>query len=82
MFPYIIFVLYNIMYIYYFTNGFTKVIEHFSDVLLLFIVNVFHNIFQSFKNIYFVFSGLSLFFCIYFSLYPLCSLCAFVVSNN
>ena len=43
MFTYIIFVLYNILYIYHFTNVFTRVIEHFPNVLLMVIVNIFHN---------------------------------------
>ena len=46
MFTYIIFVLYNIIYLYYITNVFTIVIEHFSNILLMFIVNVFDNSFS------------------------------------
>ena len=45
MFAHIIFVLYNIIYINHFTNVFTRVIEHFPNVLLMVIVNVFHNLF-------------------------------------
>ena len=45
MFTYIIFILYNIIYIYHFTNVFTQVIEHFPNVLLMVIVNVSHNLF-------------------------------------
>ena len=52
MFTYIIFVLYNIIYIYHFTNVFSRVIEHFPNVLLMVIVNIFHNPFFSyFENI-------------------------------
>ena len=50
MFTYIIFVLYNIIYIYHFTNVFTRVIEHFPKVLLMVIVNVFHNLLKLFKK--------------------------------
>ena len=52
MFAHIIFVLYNIIYIYHFTNVFTWVIEHFPNVLLMVIVNVYHNLFFSLLKIF------------------------------
>ena len=53
MFTYIIFVSYNIIYIYHFTNVFTRVIEHFPNVLHMVIVNNFHNPFFSLFLSYF-----------------------------
>ena len=70
MFAHIIFVLYNIIYIYHFTNVFTQVIEHFPNVLLMVIVNVFHNLFfYSFKDILKIFCvcrAFSSFLCLVF----------------
>ena len=47
MFTYIIFVLYNIIYIYHFANVLNWVIEHFPNVLLMVIGSIFLNPFFS-----------------------------------
>ena len=46
VFTYIIFVLYNIIYIYFLTIVFTWVIGHFPNAFFMVIVNVFHNMFS------------------------------------
>ena len=43
---YIIFLLHNVIYIHYFTNVFPMVIEHFANVLFMFIVNISNNSFS------------------------------------
>ena len=48
----IIFLLHNIIYIHYFTNVFPVVIEHFANVLFMFIVNVSNNFFSVLLKIF------------------------------